>query len=680
MKAAVVVANEDVQYQEMEEPKVTKGTVKIRVRYSGICGSDIPRVLNHGVHFYPIVLGHEFSGDVVEVGEGVTKVKVGDRVSGAPLLPCMKCDDCQQGNFSLCKHYSFIGSRQQGSNADYVVVPEQNAVPFESSVPYEQGAMFEPATVAIHGVFQNDYHSGEYVAILGGGTVGMFTMQWTKIFGSKKVVVFDISEERLELAKRLGADEVINTKEEGYMEKAMAITGGKGYGFVFETAGQVPTMHMAFELAANKAHVCFIGTPHENLTFTPAQWENMNRKEFKLTGSWMSYSAPYPGREWDLTAHYFATGQLKFDPGFIYKKIPMSQAQEAFQLFKTPGLVKGKILLSNEEEVVDPKVVPKVTLPSGEKVPCMGMGTFGSDRVSAEEVSEAVAGAIRSGYRMFDCAACYGNEHQIGEVFKAAFDEGVVERKDLFIMTKVWNDMHRKVEEACTRSIQDLQCDYVDLYFIHWPFPNYHAPFCDVDSRNPESRPFSVEEFMDTYRQCEKLVEKGKIRYIGISNMTIPKLEAVLPLMKIKPAACELELHPCFQQQEQYDYLIDHNIQPVGYMPLGSPRRPERDICPEDVADMQTPEMQEIAKAHGVHPALIALKWAHQRGEISIPFSVHNYVSNLKCVTEDPLTDEEMAKIATLEKGNRLVKGQVFLWEGAKDWHDLWDEDGVIVK
>ena len=106
--------------------------------------------------------------------------------------------------------------------------------------------MFEPATVAIHGVFQNDYHGDEYVAILGGGTVGMFTMQWTKIFGSKKVVVFDISDERLDLAKRLGADEVINTKEEGYMEKAMAITGGKGYGFVFETAGQVPTMHMAF--------------------------------------------------------------------------------------------------------------------------------------------------------------------------------------------------------------------------------------------------------------------------------------------------------------------------------------------------------------------------------------------------------------------------------------------------
>ncbi len=349
MKAAVVVENENVVYQEIEEPAVQPGLVKIKVMYSGICGSDVPRVLYHGVHFYPIVLGHEFSGDVVEVGEGVTKVKVGDRVSGAPLIPCMKCDDCQKGNFSLCKHYRFIGSRENGSNADYVVIPEVNAVPFDPSIPYEQGAMFEPSTVALHGLLQNDYQGGEYVAVLGGGTIGMFTMQWAKIFGSKRVVVFDISEERLALALRLGADYAVNTTKENFMEEAMALTGGKGYGFVFETAGQVPTMHMAFELAANKSHVCFIGTPHVDLSFTPAQWENMNRKEFKLTGSWMSYSAPFPGKEWELTAHYFATGQLKFDPSFIYKKVPMKDANEAFQWFKTPGLVQGKVLLSNVE-------------------------------------------------------------------------------------------------------------------------------------------------------------------------------------------------------------------------------------------------------------------------------------------------------------------------------------------
>ncbi len=332
-------------------------------------------------------------------------------------------------------------------------------------------------------------------------------------------------------------------------------------------------------------------------------------------------------------------------------------------------------------EKVDPSKVPQITLNNGNKIPCIGMGTFGSDRFSAEEVSNAVGGAIRAGYRLFDCAACYGNEDQIGEVFKAAFDEGVVERKDLVIMTKVWNDMHKRVAESCKKSIADLQCDYIDVFFIHWPFPNYHAPGCDVDSRNPDSKPFSVEEFMDTYRQIEELVDQGLVKNIGISNMTIPKLEQVKDKFRIQPAACEMELHPCFQQQELFDWLVDHKIQPIGFMPLGSPQRPERDMLPTDIADMQTPEMKEIAAKHGVHPAIVSLKWAVQRGQIPIPFSIHEneYVSNLMSTITEPLTDDEMKLIGTLEKDNRLVKGQVFLWPGANDWHDLWDEDGVIV-
>ena len=103
-------------------------------------------------------------------------------------------------------------------------------------------------------------------------------------------------------------------------------------------------------------------------------------------------------------------------------------------------------------------------------------------------------------------------------------------------------------------------------------------------------------------------------------------------------------------------------------------------MAPEDIADMQMPEIVAIAKAHNTHPANIALKWAVQRGQLPIPFSIteSHYISNLACIMSDPLTDEEMASIATLERNNRLVKGQVFLWEGAKDWHDLWDEDGRI--
>ncbi len=349
MKAGVVHAREDIRYEEIETPKPGKGEVLIKVKYTGICGSDVPRVNGDACHFFPNVLGHEFSGVVAEIGEGVTSLQPGDRVAGLPLVPCMECEDCQKGNYSLCKHYSFIGSRQFGSFAEYVAVPERNAVKFEDEVSFEQGAFFEPATVALHGLQRVPFEGGKTVAILGGGTIGMFVMQWANIFGARETVVFDIAEERLALGKRLGATAGINTLEEDYMEKAMALTGGRGYDYVFETAGNTVTMKMAFALAANKANICFVGTPTKELSFSVSEWENMNRKEFTLTGSWMSYSAPFPGKEWSLTAHYFKTGALRFDNSFIFKKIPLSQIDSAFEMYKAPGTVKGKILIDSEQ-------------------------------------------------------------------------------------------------------------------------------------------------------------------------------------------------------------------------------------------------------------------------------------------------------------------------------------------
>ncbi len=348
MKAGVIHAREDIRYEEIEKPVPGKGQVLIKVKYTGICGSDVPRVNGNSCHFFPNILGHEFSGMVAQIGEGVSAVKVGDYVAGVPLIPCMKCEDCQKGNYSLCKNYSFIGSREFGSFAEYVVVPEGNVVPFDRDISFEQGAFFEPATVALHGLWCVLYEGGKTVAILGGGTVGMFVMQWAKIFGARETVVFDIANERLELGKRLGATAGINTLNEGFMEKAMELTGGRGFDYVFETAGNTITMKMAFELAANKSHVCFVGTPTKELKFSVKEWENMNRKEFTLTGSWMSYSAPFPGKEWDLVAHYFKTGDLRIDDSFIFKKIPLSRIADAFMMYRIPGTVKGKILIDSE--------------------------------------------------------------------------------------------------------------------------------------------------------------------------------------------------------------------------------------------------------------------------------------------------------------------------------------------
>lgn len=348
MKAVVLHGIDDLRYEDIPLPRVGPGMVKVRVRGAGICGSDIPRVHDDAAYFYPIVLGHEFAGDVVEVGEGVTNVKVGDMISGTALLPCGECDDCKKGNYGLCEFYSFIGSKTNGAFADYVVMPAQNAVKCAPSISYDEAVLFEPATVAIHALRVTDYRGGEYVAVLGAGTVGNFTAQCAKVFGAEKVVVFDIDDTRLDLALKLGADAAINTSKPGCIEKAKELTGGKGFGFVYEVAGQPATMELAFEIAARQGTIGYIGYPHVPVTFQPSNWFNMNTKELKVIGIRMSYTAPYPGKDWTLTAHFFATGQLKCDPTMVCRRFNMCDAKKAFDLFKTPGLVTGKIILVND--------------------------------------------------------------------------------------------------------------------------------------------------------------------------------------------------------------------------------------------------------------------------------------------------------------------------------------------
>lgn len=327
---------------------------------------------------------------------------------------------------------------------------------------------------------------------------------------------------------------------------------------------------------------------------------------------------------------------------------------------------------------INPERIPSKTLFDGGQIPCIGMGTFGSDKYSATEIGQAVFGGIQDGYRLFDCASVYGNEKEIGAAFRSAFSKKVVHREDLFIMSKVWNNMHGrgKVTESCEQTLKDLGLDVLDAYYVHWPFPNFHAPYARHDSRNPDSRPFSKEHFMAVWQEMESLYHKGLVRYLGMSNMTVNKLTQVLPLCQIKPALLEMELHPSFQQQELFDYALAAGIQPIGYSPIGSPSRPERDRTPHDLSDIALDEIVQIAFNHGVHPAVVCLKWAVQRGQIPIPFAVRevHYLSNLRGVVEDPLTQEEMDIIASLERGNRLIKGQVFLWEGATDWREIWDE------
>ncbi len=330
-------------------------------------------------------------------------------------------------------------------------------------------------------------------------------------------------------------------------------------------------------------------------------------------------------------------------------------------------------------DVIDPKSVPTRTLKSGAKIPVVGLGTFGSDAVTGDQIAAAVLDAASVGYRHFDCASVYGNEHLIGPSLTKIMAGGVP-RSDLWVTSKVWNDQHKEVEKACEKSLRDLQLDYLDLYLVHWPFPNFHPPGCAPDYHNPDAKAYIHEEYMATWGQMERLQERGLVRAIGTSNVTIPKLKLILRDARIKPEANEMEMHPHFQQKELFEFVTDNGLVPIGYSPIGSPGRPERDRTPEDTVDMEDPVIVRIAERLGVHPAIVCLKWGIQRGEVVIPFSVkrRNYLANLQAAVSAPITDAEMQELAAIDKNCRLIKGQVFLWKEGQTWEALWDVDGKI--
>jgi alcohol dehydrogenase (NADP+) len=331
-------------------------------------------------------------------------------------------------------------------------------------------------------------------------------------------------------------------------------------------------------------------------------------------------------------------------------------------------------------QAVDPKRVPNKILNNGLEMPVVGLGTFGSDRFGHDEVATAVKQAIILGYRHIDCASVYGNEANIGKKLSELWAEGQISREEVWITSKVWNDKHEDVINSCKQSLKDLQLEYLDLYLVHWPFPNFHPSGCDVSSRSPDAKPYIHENYMKTWRQMEQLLKMGLVKSIGTSNMTIPKMKLLLRDCEVKPAVNEMELHPHFQQNDFFNYLNANSIQAIGYTPVGSPARPDRDRTDTDTVDVEDSVLVKIAENHKLHPADICIKWAVQRGQIPIPFSLNprHFLSNLRSSFTDPLTRLEMKEIEGIDNNCRLIKGQVFLWKNNQSWEDLWDMDGEI--
>lgn len=343
MKQVVVKENNILDITETAIPECGPIDVLVKVHYSGLCGSDIPRIFHHGAHYYPVTLGHEFSGEVIAVGSEVTSVSIGQMICCIPLVPNFPMPECQRGFYSLGKGYTFVGSRLPGGNAEYVVIPQSSCYVLPEGVSDKQGAFFEPVTVGIHPILLAGGCENKNVIIIGAGTIGLLAMQSAKAMGAKTITAIDINQDKLALAQQLGANFIVNATDKDTVDAFEHDENIRFDQLILETAGTPQTYKLALSIAGPRAQIALIGTLHQNLQLSFQEYEQILRKELVMYGSWMNYSAPFPGQEWSIAASLFINDQINIDALISSDSTVEEYVHHVMALAGGPA--KGKILL-----------------------------------------------------------------------------------------------------------------------------------------------------------------------------------------------------------------------------------------------------------------------------------------------------------------------------------------------
>lgn len=319
---------EDLRYEEIDKPVITSPTdVIIRVKATGICGSDTSRYKKLGPYQEGMTFGHEFSGIVADVGSQVTSVSVGDRVTGCPAIVCHKCTHCEQGNYSRCESLYVIGSLEPGCFAEYVKLPESNVLRLPDTVDFNTAAMVEPSAVVAHGFYKTSMEPGATVAVMGCGSIGLLAIQWARIFGASHVVAIDIDDHKLDIARTLGADYCINSTRENLGK--IIDTLPYHIDVAVESAGALSTIGPVLTLPKKGGEVLLLGIPYADIQMARIQFEKILRNELNVIGSWNGLSAPFPGKEWSSTLHYMSTGELDIKP-IISDVLSLKNGPETF--------------------------------------------------------------------------------------------------------------------------------------------------------------------------------------------------------------------------------------------------------------------------------------------------------------------------------------------------------------
>lgn len=320
MKSVVNDTDGIVRVAESVIPEIKhQDEVRVKIASSGLCGSDLPRIFKNGAHYYPITLGHEFSGYIDAVGSGVDDLHPGDAVACVPLLPCFTCPECLKGFYSQCAKYDFIGSRRDGGLAEYIVVKRKNVFALPADMPIEDGAFIEPITV------------------------GLLAIQCAVALGAKSVTAIDISSEKLALAKSFGAMQTFNSREMSAPQIQGVLRDLRFNQLILETAGVPQTVELAVEIAGPHAQLALVGTLHQDLHLTSATFGKILRKELTVIGSWMNYSSPWPGQEWETASRLLTERKLSLEPLIAHRGSFESFAQAVRDIAR--NAMPGKVLL-----------------------------------------------------------------------------------------------------------------------------------------------------------------------------------------------------------------------------------------------------------------------------------------------------------------------------------------------
>lgn len=341
MKALSISGVEQIDYIDVDTPIIKDDEVLIKVSYCGICGSDIPRYFEGGVHSFPQIIGHEFSGIVEKIGTKVKDIKKGERVVVAPLVPKNNPQTWPGGNPSMDDDYSFIGSRQPGAMAEYIAVPYENIVKVPDNLSLKEAALVEPLTVAIHGIDRLPMEkSGETVIVFGAGAIGLLVISCLKTRGAGKVICIELNDKKEEIAKKMGADYFINPLKvnlNSWLDKE-----GRA-DLVVESAGSPITQKQCLDVSKKKGKIIYLGTMKRDIEFKAKEYEQILRKELIITGSWMSFSMPFPGYEWETALNYMANGIIDVRP-IITSTFKLEDSKIPFLRLKEKGSNEIKVL------------------------------------------------------------------------------------------------------------------------------------------------------------------------------------------------------------------------------------------------------------------------------------------------------------------------------------------------